>query len=290
MHYKNLTIGLVTFKSEKVIFNCLKSIKNFKNIIILDNSNDKLLKNIVKKKYPHIKFILSKKNNGFGAGYNQIISQSNTKYFFLISPDTILRKNCVKNLVNVAEKLNGNFSIIAPQSNDVNYGYFSKNELSKTKFKNNFLKVDYVKGFAMFLNLNKFKKKKIFDDNIFLYLEDIDLCKTVKKNFGNIFVINNAYIKHLSAKSSNIGFEYEKCRNWHWMWSKTYYSFKHDSFIYTLFFSLISSFKNLLLSFFMKIISAKKSKIYYLRASGCFNALIRKKSWYRPNLMSRKFY
>ncbi len=82
MHYKNLTIGLVTFKSEKVIFNCLKSIKNFKNIIILDNSNDKLLKNIVKKKYPHIKFILSKKNNGFGAGYNQIISQSNTKYFF----------------------------------------------------------------------------------------------------------------------------------------------------------------------------------------------------------------
>ena len=34
MNYNNLTIGIVTFKSEKVIFNCLKSIKKFKNIII----------------------------------------------------------------------------------------------------------------------------------------------------------------------------------------------------------------------------------------------------------------
>lgn len=289
MHYKNLTIGLVTFKSEKVIFNCLKSIKSFKNIIILDNSNDKILKTIVKKKYPHIKFILSKKNNGFGSGYNQIISQSKTKYFFLISPDTILKNNCVKNLVNVAEKLNGDFSIIAPHSNDLNYGYFNKNEIQKAKFKNKFLKVDYVKGFAMFINLDKFKNKKIFDDNIFLYLEDIDLCKKVRKNNGNIYVTKNAYIKHLSAKSSNIGFEYDKCRNWHWMWSKTYFSFKHESFFNTLIFSLLSFFKNFLLSFLIKMISSKKSKIYYLRASGCLNALIRKKSWYRPNLMSRKF-
>ena len=35
MNYNQITIGLVTFKSEKVIFNCLKSIKSIKNIIIL---------------------------------------------------------------------------------------------------------------------------------------------------------------------------------------------------------------------------------------------------------------
>ena len=44
MNYRDVTIGIVTFKSEKVIFNCLKSIKNIRNIIILDNSNDKNLK------------------------------------------------------------------------------------------------------------------------------------------------------------------------------------------------------------------------------------------------------
>ena len=53
MNYNNLTIGIVTFKSEKVIFNCLKSIKKFKNIIIFDNSNDKNLRIQIKKKFPH---------------------------------------------------------------------------------------------------------------------------------------------------------------------------------------------------------------------------------------------
>ena len=62
MNYKDITVGIVSFKSEKVIFRCLKSIKKIKNIIIFDNSNDVALKNQISKKYPNIQFILSKKN------------------------------------------------------------------------------------------------------------------------------------------------------------------------------------------------------------------------------------
>ena len=40
MNYKDITVGIVTFKSQKVLFDCLKSIKYIKNIIIFDNSND----------------------------------------------------------------------------------------------------------------------------------------------------------------------------------------------------------------------------------------------------------
>ena len=61
MNYNDVTIGIVTFKSEKVIFNCLKSIKNIKKIIIFDNSNDTQLKYKISRKYPNIKFIISKK-------------------------------------------------------------------------------------------------------------------------------------------------------------------------------------------------------------------------------------
>ena len=39
MNYKDITVGIVTFQSEKVIFDCLKSIKRIKKIIIFDNSN-----------------------------------------------------------------------------------------------------------------------------------------------------------------------------------------------------------------------------------------------------------
>ena len=61
MNYKDITIGIVTYKSEKVLFNCLKSIKKINKIIIYDNSNDLVLKNKVKFNYPKIKYILSKK-------------------------------------------------------------------------------------------------------------------------------------------------------------------------------------------------------------------------------------
>jgi len=50
MNYNQITVGIVTFKSENVIFNCLNSIKKIKNIIILDNANDKILKKKNKKK------------------------------------------------------------------------------------------------------------------------------------------------------------------------------------------------------------------------------------------------
>ena len=95
MNYNDVTIGIVTFKSEKVIFNCLESIKNIKKIIIFDNSNDLELKHKILKKYPKIQFIVSKKNLGYGGGNNQILKKSKTKYFFLLSPDTILKKKNV---------------------------------------------------------------------------------------------------------------------------------------------------------------------------------------------------
>ena len=48
MNFKDITVGIVTFKSEKVIFKCLKSLENIKKIIILDNSNDLQLKKKLK--------------------------------------------------------------------------------------------------------------------------------------------------------------------------------------------------------------------------------------------------
>ena len=78
MNYNHITVGIVSFKSENVIFNCLKSIKKIKKIIIWDNSNDKSLKEKIKKRYPKIRIFLSKKNLGYGAANNVIIRKSKT--------------------------------------------------------------------------------------------------------------------------------------------------------------------------------------------------------------------
>mgnify|MGYP001490718487 FL=1 len=50
MNYNQITVGIVTFRSENVIFNCLKSIKKIENIIILNNLKKIILKKKIKKK------------------------------------------------------------------------------------------------------------------------------------------------------------------------------------------------------------------------------------------------
>ena len=281
MNYNDVTIGIVTFKSEKVIFNCLKSIKNIKKIIIFDNSNDIELKHKILKKYPKIQFIVSKKNLGYGGGNNQILKKSKTKYFFLLSPDTILKKKCEYELMKQINKIK-DFSLIAPFAKEKNYGYFQENKKIKNK---NLLEVDYVKGFAMLFNTKKIKKFKMFDENIFLYLEEIDLCKRLRKKNHKIYVCKNAKIVHIGAKSSNLGFEYEKCRNWHWMWSKVYFDKKHFGTFYAVnkyFFQIIKDIFKLII--FSMMLNRKKVFISYLRLSGVFNSLLGNSSWYRPKI------
>ena len=79
----------------------------------------------------------------------------------------------------------------------------------------------------MLIDKQKIKKIGMFDKNIFLYLEEIDLCKRLNLNNQKIYLNTRAKVFHKAAKSSNIkNFEFEKCRNWHWMWSSVYYKKK----------------------------------------------------------------
>ncbi|MDB4070285.1 glycosyltransferase family 2 protein [Candidatus Pelagibacter sp.] len=271
MNIKDITVGIVAFRSEKVIFRCLKSLENIKKIIILDNSNDLILKEKIKKVYPHINFILSKKNNGYGSGNNKIFRLAKTSHVLVLNPDTILSKNCIKELIHQANLKKNKFAILAPSEKNI--------------IKKEIIEVDHVKGFSMLVNLSKIKKIKMFDENYFLYLEEIDLCKRLRLKSEKIYICGKAKIIHLSAKSSNIGFEFEKCRNWQWMWSKVYYDKKFYGMIYAIKKSFFHLLKNLSKSiFFLLILNYDKFMISYLRFSGTYNSLIGKKSWYRPKI------
>ena len=282
MNYNDITVGIVTFKSEKVIFQCLKSIKKIKKIIIFDNSNDIKLKNKVTKIYPKIKFILSKKNLGYGKANNKIINFSKSKYLFILTPDTILKKNCESELLKSINSKKSNFSIIAPIAKENNFGFFDKNRNINGK---GFFEVDYVKGFAMVIDKKKIKKVGLFDENIFLYLEEIDLCKRLLSNNQKIYVNNYAKIIHLGAKSSNLGFEFEKCRSWHWMWSKFYYNKKHKGYIFS-FIKTFPAFTTSFIKYFFYKLSNdnKKKEIYKMRLLGLLNSYLLRKSFYRPQI------
>jgi len=289
---QTLTIVIVTFKSEKVIDNCIKSISDQIKIIIVDNSNDQNLKDSLEKKYENVECILSSSNLGMGSGNNLGLNNVKTDYALILNPDVILQDNTISEIIKESKKIES-FAILAPLSEDDKHpNYKIKHEDKKNINNLNPFKVKSVDGFAMLLNLNKinqldnFQNKKYFDENFFMYLENDDFCKRLSQYNQNIFIIPKSKIKHLGAKavSDEYAHEVELSRNWHWIWSKFYYNKKYFGFLHAVINGLpvfTSATAKFLFYFF---INKKKKQIYLQRCRGYLNALFGKKSFYRPKI------
>ena len=75
----------------------------------------------------------------------------------------------------------------------------------------------------MFVNRNKFLKIGGFDENFFLYYEDIDLQLRFLKANEKVFKIE-VYFQHLyGSHDKKFNHEIEINRNWHYMWSRFYF-------------------------------------------------------------------
>ena len=276
MESKELTIVIVTYKSEEKIFDCLKSIPNEFPVIIVENSDNKIFKTHIENTHKNVKCLLSGDNKGYSIANNIGLNQVKTKYALVLNPDTILDKDALKNFIITASQIK-DFWLLGPANDQmVNLDF----KINKTQ------EVNDLKGFAIFFNLSKFDNK-FFDENFFLFFEEIDLCKRVKINNGKIYLDQNIIIKHEGANSVNKKnkIELEKNRNWHWMWSTFYFHKKYRGFFLALiiiFPKLISSFFKIL--FYFLILNKRKRDIYFCRLSGIFNSMIGKKSWYRPSL------
>ena len=288
---QNLTAVIVTFKSKNVIHDCIRSISENIKIILIENSMDKKFKENIENRYQNVKCILSSENLGMGSGNNFGLKHVKTDYAFVLNPDVILETNCIDEIILSSQKIES-FSIIAPISNSIEYQNYKlgKNHVYDN---NNAFKVKSVDGYAMLLNLKKLNQLQIFDDtkyfdeNFFMYLENDDLCKRLIDCGENIYAVPNSKIKHLGAKSVDEKYKYEieLSRNWHWVWSKFYYNKKHFGFFSALL-NGVPTFvsASIKFTFYSLIINRKKSKIYLNRILGFINALLGRKSSYRPNL------
>jgi len=274
MFAEDFTFIITTFRSEKLINECLKDLPKKNKKIIIENSGNKNLKETIERNYDNIECYLMSENLGYGKANNVGIIKSNTDYVFIINPDTKVTNDKFEKIVSFLN--NQNFAIAAPQIIETNKIY------KQNKENNNIKKVDQVPGMAMILNKKKFNNV-FFDENIFLYLEEIDLCKRMREKGENILEIN-VEIDHLGGQShGQFDSEMENSRNWHWMWSKFYFYKKHHNYFY----SLIKTFPNLLSSifkfiYFRLIGNEKKTNQYKMRFLGLLNSYLLKKSFYRP--------
>ena len=283
---QNLSIVIVTLKSEKVIHQCIESLNQNIPIIVVEYSHNKKLKEELEKKYNNLKCILAKSNLGMGSGNNIGLKAADTDYVLLLNPDVLLEENTIEELFMASQNLN-NFSMLAPlEKNFNNYGFLNKKKKNK-ELEDYPFEVDFIDGFSMLINKKKFKDVGYFDENFFMYLENNDLCKRRRDKGDLIYVVPKSKINHLAAKALDNKYadEIEYSRNWHWIWSKYYFNKKHYGFLKAFlegFPRYCSSLVKFL--FYLLINNKKKKKIYFNRASGFYNAFLSKTSWYRPNL------
>ena len=274
MNFSDFTFIITTYRSEDLIDECLKDLPKHVRKIVVENSGDKDLKEKIEKKYTNTECFLMSENFGYGKANNFGIQESKTEYVFIINPDTKVTNEKFEKIISILN--NEDFAIAAPQ-------IVEKNKIYKQNKENNYIKkVNQVPGMAMILNKKKFNKK-FFDENIFLYLEEIDLCKRIRDVGENIIEIN-VELQHLGGQShGQYDLEMENSRNWHWMWSKFYYYRKHHNYIYS-FFKTLPNFISSIIKYinYMLIGNQNKSNQYKMRFLGLYNSYMLKKSYYRP--------
>ena len=285
---QNLSVIIVSYKSDYVIENCINSIHSEIEIVVVDNSNNDQLKEKIETKYKNVKYILSKENLGMGAGNNLGIKNVNKDFVLILNPDVTLEKSSIDEMITASQEIE-NFGIIAPLSDKSEYPNYTLKRMNDFDPIKPF-KVKSVDGYAMLLNLKKLKKLNdfyFFDENFFLYLENEDLCLRLEKNDENIYIVPKSRIHHLGGKAVDPKYknEIEYLRNWHWMWSKFYFNKKHYGYLIALF----KVFKNLIsakIKFFYYLITFNtfKRKIYQMRLLGLMSSMIGKNSYYRPNI------
>jgi len=188
-------------------------------IIVVDNgSTDGSQEFLSKFKVQGLEFrvIFSNKNTGFAEGNNQGTEEAlkaSPDYIFLLNQDTIVDKNCLKELVGFAEKNKSeNFFALQPlilcwpekdriqTSGDrihfLGFGYSGDYKLQVTSYKLQIKEIPYASGAAMFIDARALNEVGLFDKDLFLYHDDLDLCLRARFLGYKIFLAPRAIVYH----------------------------------------------------------------------------------------------
>ena len=276
-----LTVIIVSFHSENIIENAIKSINRKKyKILVIDNANSLNLKKTLENKYKNITVLNSMDNLGFGRSINLAIQKIKTPFSFYLSADAVLKKKSLEYILNYAVK-NTDWVILTPSI--INTATPEINNIKKD-YKKDIDSINFTQGCAFFFNNNVIKKIGGFDKNIFLYYEDNDFFLRCLKTKKKILVINKASVLHKgnSSVDKKFNYEIELNRNWHLMWSKFYFYKKNFSIITAYKKTLRSFFSSIIKIIYYKFINEKKYFIYLNRFNGLLNSYMNKKSSRRP--------
>ncbi|MFE3847558.1 glycosyltransferase [Flavobacterium sp. LB3P45] len=229
----DISIIIVNYRGWKALDDCLESIdaiisKTFAfEAIIVDNfSNDGQFP-VFKQKYSKFTFIENSGNNGFSNGCNFGASIATGNHFLFLNPDTKLTLEALETLLETASS-NPEIGILSCVQINENAVFYKQNnlfpvlgrffgisrslfrKLNKAKLENRFnhnndlFYPDWVTGAVIYMSREWFNKIKGWNEDYWLYFEDVDLCKKVFDSGGKVAVTRKATIFHQHGGASRL--------------------------------------------------------------------------------------
>lgn len=229
----DVSIIIVSYNTKGLLADCLNSIVEKTHgveyeVIVVDNDSKDGTQEMLKAEFHWVRLIENKENLGFGKANNLGMKNAFGRYIFLLNSDTILVNNAVKEFFDYAEN-NPRFGVLGSilLNNKIqpchSYGKFPtqmrliKDMLAKYL---RFLKdtscinpskilepisVEYVTGADMWITKETFEKTGGFDNDFFMYFEEVDWQYRMAKAGMNRIIIPGPEIIHLEGGSDTSG-------------------------------------------------------------------------------------
>lgn len=172
-------------------------------IIVVDNASDDGSREMVTELFPTVKLLINPVNTGFGAGNNTALPHAKGRYILFLNSDTVVMEDALTAMVCYADQ-NPDIGILGPKllnaDDTLQYscrrypnlgtGFFRNTPLGRL-FPNNRFTTDYlyqdwdhntprdvewVSGAALMIRRELVEQIGCFDEDFFMYCEDVDLC------------------------------------------------------------------------------------------------------------------
>lgn len=231
----DVSVCIVSWNTKELLYKCIKSIKDKTfgisyEIIVVDNASTDGSSEMILEKFSDCKLIESKNNLGFAKGNNVAVKEALGKYILYLNPDTEVVTNAIHGMFHFL-KTNKEYGAVGCKLTDVKGNiqhtcastfptpltelsllfllnrifprskYFSTRELDYWDHVDS-RDVDCLSGACIMARRDLIERMKGFDEKIFMYSEDLDMCYRILKEGFKIYYLSTEVIKHLAGASS----------------------------------------------------------------------------------------
>jgi len=232
-----VSVIIVTYNSADFIKDCLESVINQqdidKEIIVVDNNSQDNTIEILQSYQSQIALIQNQQNLGFGKANNQAFKQSHGDYIFLLNPDAVLQtthdlNNMLQFMLQNREHGMAGCRIISPDGHEESLPYYEYPNARhiKTNFKDLPGKIAWLLGACLLLPREVYEKSHGFDEDFFLYGEEVDWALRIRKLGYSLGYNSNVVIKHIGGASEKKQPSFDtwtrKQNGLHLFWQKNY--------------------------------------------------------------------